>query len=185
MLNELLPPWLIWFLLGIALACSELFMPAFILFFFGIGCLGVACVLLFWDITLNQQLLVFLLITIGSLVILRKTLIRIFRGVRTDSQDKEFDDFPYKERVVVLRAILPPNPGRVQHRGTAWDAVGMPWPTRPLQPVKQWRSSGMPRIPAKHFTSAGLSPSRNEKAGKTMDCEFALVPKMPAKDFLH
>jgi inner membrane protein len=123
MLNELLPPWLIWFLLGIALACSELFMPAFILFFFGIGCLGVACVLLFWDITLNQQLLVFLLITIGSLVILRKTLIRIFRGVRTDSQDKEFDDFPYKERVVVLRAILPPNPGRVQHRGTAWDAV--------------------------------------------------------------
>lgn len=123
MLDELLTPWLIWFLLGIALACSELFLPAFILFFFGIGCLGVAGVLLFWDITLNQQLLVFLLLTIGSLVFLRKTLIRIFRGARTDSLDKDFDDFPYKERVVVLKAILPPNTGRVQHRGTAWDAL--------------------------------------------------------------
>lgn len=115
--------WLPWFLAAIAFATLELFMPIFIFLFFGIGCLGVALALLVFDIPLPQQLVIFLIVTISSLVMLRKWMMGIFRGVTADRTDKDFDDFPYGERVQVLRDINPPQPGRVQHRGTAWDAV--------------------------------------------------------------
>ncbi len=115
--------WLPWFLAAIAFATLELFMPIFIFLFFGIGCLGVALALLVFDIPFSQQLVIFIIATISSLLLLRKWMMGIFRGVTADRTDKDFDDFPYGERVQVLRAIHPPQPGRVQHRGTAWDAV--------------------------------------------------------------
>lgn len=115
--------WLLWFLAAIAFATLELFLPVFIFLFFGIGCLGVALALLMFDIPLSQQLGVFITVTISSLVVLRKWMMSIFRGVKADRNGKDFDDFPYRERVQVLRDIRPPQPGRVQHRGTAWDAV--------------------------------------------------------------
>ena len=115
--------WLPWFLAAIAFATLELFLPIFIFLFFGIGCLGVALALLVFDIPFSQQLVIFLIVTISSLLLLRKWMMGIFRGVTADRTDKDFDDFPYGERVQVLRAIHPPQSGRVQHRGTAWDAV--------------------------------------------------------------
>jgi inner membrane protein len=115
--------WLLWFLAAIAFATLELFLPIFIFLFFGIGCLGVALALLVFDIPLSQQLAIFIIVTIFSLVMLRKWMMGIFRGVTADRTDKDFDDFPYGERVQVLRDITPPQPGRIQHRGTAWDAV--------------------------------------------------------------
>ena len=36
------PPWLIWFVIGIAVSLSELVLPGFVIIFFGIGCLGAA-----------------------------------------------------------------------------------------------------------------------------------------------
>ncbi|PTN37509.1 NfeD family protein [Desulfonatronum sp. SC1] len=115
--------WLPWFLAAIAFATLELFLPVFVFLFFGIGCLGVALALLVFDIHLSQQLVIFIIVTISSLVMLRKWMMGIFRGVTTDRTDKDFDDFPYGERVQVLRDINPSQPGRIQHRGTAWDAV--------------------------------------------------------------
>jgi inner membrane protein len=115
--------WLIWFLAAIAFATLEMFMPFFIFLFFAIGCLGVVLALLVFDLHLSQQLVIFIIVTISSLVMLRKWMMGVFRGATTDRTAKDFDDFPYGERVQVLRDIKPPQPGRVQHRGTAWDAV--------------------------------------------------------------
>ena len=52
--------WLIWFLLGIGLAFLELYMPGFIVLFFGVGCWIVAGTLLILDLTITQQLIVFI-----------------------------------------------------------------------------------------------------------------------------
>ncbi len=121
--EPLITPWLIWFLLGIGLAFMELFLPGFILLFFGFGCWIAAAVLLFWDISLTQQVLIFVTSAVGSLLLLRKWLMRVFRGASTDKPDKDFDDFPRGVRVTVLKTITPEVFGRIQYRGTAWDAV--------------------------------------------------------------
>lgn len=121
--ESLLTPWLAWFLIGIAFAGAELFLPFFIFLFFGIGCFGVVVALLLFDLPLSQQLTIFIIVTISSLVLLRTWMMRTFRGIKTDQTDKDFDDFPHGERVTVIKPIVPPGSGRIQHRGTAWDAV--------------------------------------------------------------
>ncbi len=117
------PAWLIWFILGIVVAFFELYLPGFILLFFAIGCLSTAAALLVLDINLTQQILVFLITSITSLVLLRKWMMRTFRGTSSINHDGDFDDFPYGVQVQVLQKISPRKTGRIQYRGTAWDAV--------------------------------------------------------------
>lgn len=121
--ETLITPWLIWFLLGIGLAFLELFLPGFIVLFFGIGCWITAGALLLLDISLATQVLIFLITSISSLLLLRKWLMRIFRGVSSDRPEQEFDDFPHGQHVIVLKTITPTHSGRIQYRGTTWNAV--------------------------------------------------------------
>jgi len=122
-LGALITPWLIWFLLGIGLAFLELYLPGFIVLFFGIGCWVTAAALLFWDISLTQQILLFITAAVISLLLLRKWLMRVFRGVSSDKQDENFDDFPRGMHVKVLKTITPVDYGRIQYRGTSWYAA--------------------------------------------------------------
>ncbi len=115
-------PWLIWFLLGIGLAFLELALPGFIVLFFGIGCWVVAGALLIRDFSVTQQVLIFIVGTIASIVLLRKMLMRMFRGASQDGA-AEFEDFPRGAHVKVIRRITPASGGRIQHRGTPWDAA--------------------------------------------------------------
>lgn len=121
-MDTLFTPCLIWFLLGIGLALLELLVPGFVLLFFGIGCWVVSGTLLLWDLSLTHQVLIFLVGTISSLLVLRKYLMRTFRGLTRDG-DKDFDDFPHGVLVKVIRRISPTVHGRIQFRGTAWDAA--------------------------------------------------------------
>ncbi len=122
-MDSLIAPWLIWFLLGIALALLELSLPGFVVLFFGAGCLATAGALLLWDLSLTHQILSFIVVSIASLLLLRKSLMQVFRGVSTDKTDVGFDDFPHGKHVTVLKTITPKNSGRIQYRGTSWDAV--------------------------------------------------------------
>lgn len=115
--------WLIWFLLGIGLAFLELFMPGFIVLFFGVGCWIVAGTLLILDLTITQQIIVFIASTITSIVLLRRMVIRIFRGFAIDHEQNDFDDFPLGVRVKVAQRISPQSNGRIHYRGTFWDAA--------------------------------------------------------------
>ncbi len=117
------PTWLIWFIVGIIIAFLELYLPGFILLFFAIGCLSTAAALLVLDINLTQQILVFLITSISSLLLLRKWMMRTFQGASSSNPDGDFDDFPYGVQVKVLQKISPHITGRIQYRGTAWDAV--------------------------------------------------------------
>lgn len=122
-LGTLFTPWLIWFLLGIGLAFLELYLPGFIVLFLGIGCWVTAGALLLWDLSPTQQILLFITTAVISLLFLRKWLMRIFRGVSSDKQDEDFDDFPQGVHVTVLKTITPTENGRIQYRGTTWYAT--------------------------------------------------------------
>lgn len=118
------PSWLIWFGVGVALAFFELLLPGFIVFFFGIGCWVTALVLLLGaDLSVTWQLALFLSSSLLALILLRKGMMRIFKGTLADKPEQEFADFPLGQRVKVVRTIQPPDSGRIQHRGTEWDAV--------------------------------------------------------------
>lgn len=121
-MNAIIPTWLIWFILGFGIAFLELYLPGFILLFFAIGCLATTAVVLVWDLSLTQQLLVFLITSIISLLLLRKWMIQTFKGTSDVMLDKDFDDFPHGERVQVSKTITPDKTGRIQYRGTSWDA---------------------------------------------------------------
>lgn len=122
-LNSIITSWLIWFLLGIGLAFLELYLPGFIVLFLGIGCWVTAGALLLWDLSLTQQILIFITSAVVSLLLLRKWLIGVFRGVSPDRQDENFDDFPRGMHVKVLKTITPADYGRIQYRGTSWYAA--------------------------------------------------------------
>ena len=122
-LDSILSAWLIWFVLGIGLAFLELLMPGFIVLFFGIGCWVVAGALLIWDLTLAQQIGIFIVATIASIVLLRRFLMRSFRGLSSSTADEGFDDFPRGVHAKVVRQISRNSLGRIIYRGTPWDAM--------------------------------------------------------------
>ena len=122
-LDSILSAWLIWFVLGIGLAFLELLMPGFIVLFFGIGCWVVAGALLIWDLTLAQQIGIFIVATIASIVLLRRFLMRSFRGLSSSTADEGFDDFTRGVHAKVVRQISRNSLGRIIYRGTPWDAM--------------------------------------------------------------
>lgn len=118
-----LSPWLIWFILGVALAFLELTMPGFVVLFFGIGCWATAAVVLIWPLTLTQQLLVFILTSLCCIVFLRKWCMKIFTGRSSKQTETDYDDFPRGEQARVVQRIGPQARGRIRFRGTLWDAA--------------------------------------------------------------
>ena len=77
-MDAFLSPWLIWFVIGIGLAFLELQLPGFVVIFFGIGCLITAAALLVWDPGLDQQILIFLVGSVSSLLLMRKSMLKVF-----------------------------------------------------------------------------------------------------------
>jgi membrane protein implicated in regulation of membrane protease activity len=70
--NGWLAPQVIWFARGFILLVIESAAPGIIIIFFGVGAWIVALVCLFFDISLNVQLLIFIVSSVVLLVTLRK-----------------------------------------------------------------------------------------------------------------
>lgn len=79
---------LIWFLLGVALFFFELVSTTFVFFFFGIGCV-VASIISLIGLDFNYQIIVFIIVSIVSLLVLRKRLSSIFSGKASLNKDNE------------------------------------------------------------------------------------------------
>lgn len=122
-LGGIFTPSLIWFLIGIGLLLMELFVPAFIIFFFGLGCWVAAGVLLFVDLSLSAQILIFLVASLLCLLFLRRSLIQAFKGRSHSLDDPDYEDFPKGASVKVVKTIRANDRGRVLYRGTTWEAV--------------------------------------------------------------
>jgi len=122
-LKEFLEPELIWFLIGLLLLLAEFAIPGLIILFFGIGAWIVAVTCLVTAPSLNVQLLIFIGSSVLSLLLLRSWLKGLFMGHVTGKQDltQDLSEF-VGERAVVVQAIAPKRPGKVELHGTHWTA---------------------------------------------------------------
>jgi len=118
---QVLSPWLIWCLVGLGLLLLELAVPGFVIFFFGIGAFCTALASLLFELSLNGQLLVFIVSSILSLLLLRRFVRQAFTG---DTEGSSVDQplAAKGERVVVEVEIIPPAEGKVRYSGTTWRA---------------------------------------------------------------
>lgn len=123
MMQMLTNPGLLWFLGGVILLITELFMPTLILMFFGFGAWIVAAIYLALGIGLASQLAIFMAASLVLLALLRKRLQPLFMGYTTARQksDEDLDDFLGKE-ATVIEAIAPGQPGKIEHNGVSWTA---------------------------------------------------------------
>ena len=122
-LSEWINPPVIWFIAGLVLVLLEFINPGVVSIFFGIGAWIVAFILLFVSISLNVQLSIFLIASILLLLFLRKCFKTLFQGssVSTDDEEMTFNEF-FGKKAVVTRTITPETPGRVEFRGSYWNA---------------------------------------------------------------
>jgi len=113
---------LIWFIAGIFFLLTEILLPGFIIFFFGIGGLVTSLFTYIFNIdSIIVQILIFISSSVLSLVFLRNTFSKLFRG--KVSGDKVLEDEFAGKRAVVIHEIIPDSlSGKVEFNGTNWEA---------------------------------------------------------------
>jgi membrane protein implicated in regulation of membrane protease activity len=116
-------PWLVWFLAGIAFMLAELAVPGFVIVFFGLGCWGAAVAAVFAPNGYSAQVAVFLIVSVASLMTLRKVAMRVFVGQSEGSEAEDLGNVPIGARVILDQDLEAGRVGRVRFRGTMWDAV--------------------------------------------------------------
>lgn len=116
-------PWLVWFLAGIAVMLAELAVPGFVIIFFGLGCWGAAGVAVFAPDAYSVQVTVFLVVSVASLVTLRKVAMHVFVGRSEGTATEDLGNVPVGARIILDQALEAGRVGRVRFRGTMWDAI--------------------------------------------------------------
>jgi membrane protein implicated in regulation of membrane protease activity len=122
-LQMFLEPQFLWLMGGVLLMILEFALPGFVVFFFGVGAIIVGAIAWMWDISLNAQLIIFIISSLVLLVTLRKWVKGIFVGYTTSQKGiGELSQEFMGQRATVIEAILPGQPGKVEFRGSGWDA---------------------------------------------------------------
>jgi membrane protein implicated in regulation of membrane protease activity len=116
-------PEVIWFVTGLILILLEFAIPGLITVFFGIGAWIVALICLIIPLELNFQLLIFIIVSILSLMFLRKWFRDLIAQHSGPVAGENFDNDEFiGEEVVVVEKITPKKHGRVEFRGSTWKA---------------------------------------------------------------
>lgn len=110
----------IWFAIGFVFFLLEFALPGFIVFFFGVGAWVTALVLLFSDISINTQLLIFIVTSILTIVLFRRQVKRLMWSRKDTS---EIEDELIGRTGVAETYIGPGKNGKVDFKGTSWDAT--------------------------------------------------------------
>ena len=118
---------LFWFLLGFAFLMAEVMTPGVVFLFFGLGSWVVLLLLFATPLPTSLQWVVFVIVSILTLLTLRKHLTRIFavgkKGVRVDSLKEPMVADAYIGREIeVVADIIPGKPGSAELNGTVWRA---------------------------------------------------------------
>ena len=123
-LEDFAKPELVWFGIGLLLLLMEIATPGFVIFFFGVGAWVVSLVCFITDISLNTQLILFLISSIVLLLILRHRLKTLFYGFISSEKNLSEDIQEYVGRAAIVRSEIKGKiKGRVEFHGTNWDAV--------------------------------------------------------------
>ncbi len=120
---------LVWFIAGVVFFLAELAIPGFIIFFFGIGAWITAIAAFFGLTDLTMQMLIFVAVSLLSLIIFRRKGKNIFKGKektfdsKDDSKLEEFIEDVIGKKAKVISDIIPGEiTGKVEFRGTQWKA---------------------------------------------------------------
>lgn len=120
-LQDWLKPQLLWFGLWVVLLLLEFANPGVVLIFFALGAWLVAFLCLAAEISLNIQLGVFVVSSVVLLLVFRTRIKGRIDGPQPAAGAGESDEFVGR-RALVTREIRPDRSGRVDYRGTTWDA---------------------------------------------------------------
>ncbi|MDH3981978.1 MAG: NfeD family protein [Kiritimatiellaceae bacterium] len=110
-----------WAVVGVGLMLCEFIVPGLILFFFGLGALVTALLVLLIPMSLTVQLILFTVASLVSLFGLRRFLKPIFTG-SSIAADGSLSEGMVGQEAKVTRAIAPGASGKVLLNGTAWKA---------------------------------------------------------------
>lgn len=114
----------IWLVTGLFLMFLELLTPGFVVFFFGLSAMTVALLArLFPGMGAGWELGLFSAFSVFYIVALRKWVKGVFEARRARGRSPE--DGEVGRAVRVVRAIRPPEAGRVELFGAEWDAVSV------------------------------------------------------------
>ncbi len=123
-IKEYLKPEVVWFLIGLVMLLFEFVLPGLIIFFFGVGAWVVAALCFFLPIDPIWQLAIFLGTSVVCLLVLRKTLKKVFFGrIVNDPSASEFADENVGKEATVDTRIAPHAPGKIELNGTLWKAI--------------------------------------------------------------
>ena len=115
-------PAVIWFFVGLALALLEFVAPGLIILFFGIGAWVTALSFIFFDPGLNTQIIIFMVSSLLSILLLRKSLKKMFFKEDLNKEEALADEF-IGQIVVVETEINKDKPGTVSFKGARWEAM--------------------------------------------------------------
>jgi membrane protein implicated in regulation of membrane protease activity len=121
---ENIPLKYLWILLGLAIMSMELFLPGFILVFFGLGAVLTGLLLVFIPMSINTQLVLFTVLSIVFLFVFRRMAQGYFVGrvANTNPTGAAMEVFS-GETAVVTEDIIPNTPqGKVEFHGSFWNA---------------------------------------------------------------
>ena len=121
---ENIPPQYVWIVLGVVIMSMELFLPGFILCFFGLGAVLTVLLMLFVPLGINTQLVLFTILSIVLLVSFRRYAQGYFTGrvSKTNPPNSSLETHT-GETAIVTQDIIPNSPhGKVEFHGTAWNA---------------------------------------------------------------
>ena len=115
-------PTLVWFLFGAFLMLAELFTPAFVIIFFGVGAWGAAVTSAVWP-GLQQEIITFVVISMLCLLVLRKRMVNTFQG-RKSTAKQNMPDFPHAGRIAEVTRMIPAaGEGEISLGGSFWRAT--------------------------------------------------------------
>ena len=115
-------PYFIWFCIGLGFLLLEIGIPGLILFFFGIGAWVASVYSFLTHGGVNSQIVVFLVSSLLSLVLFRRSLKKRFFDEGGPSPTLE-DEFIGKK--VVASSDFTNGEGKVQFKGTDWNASSL------------------------------------------------------------
>jgi membrane protein implicated in regulation of membrane protease activity len=115
-------PMFVWFFVAVVFLVAELMAPGFVAIFFTLGCLAASCGAWLFGMPLQTQIIVFVVVSIGSLVLFRKMACSIFRGKQGSDNEDDYSNERIGKTVVVTEPVVPHRQGKVKLDGSFWIA---------------------------------------------------------------
>ena len=122
-MTTLLQPPFLWFYACAAFLFLELLAPGFVAIFFAFGCLAASLAAWLLGVDLTWQVTIFSVMTVVSLLSLRRFFLATFSGRQTMEGGDDYDQQQVGKAVLVTKEIRPKLSGEVKLGGSYWTAV--------------------------------------------------------------